>query len=270
MNATDPDCPAGWNPWFDGQQWARPSVPHLRRLMRRVFTHRDEAAAKGLAARAHLLGRFTPEVLAARVHEQVARIQAKLARDRSVARTLGRPRGATLGQQPAWGLPAGGAVIPTTPHTGGAGHSAGAAAAAAHRQHQHSGAVGEGWRDHMATLVEAARQSGFSHADGGGEAVVDTKSMMLGEVLDVLEGRPQPRTRMTAPGRAAHGGSGAATALMVPWPGAGGGGAGGRSRGGRSGVEKQESAAGSTKPLAVEEEEVEDAEEDDSIVLNYD
>lgn len=37
--------------WYRGLSWARPDLQELRRLMRRVFTNRDEAARKGRAAR---------------------------------------------------------------------------------------------------------------------------------------------------------------------------------------------------------------------------
>lgn len=39
-----PADPSVW--WFRGLRWAQPSREHLTRLMRHVFTHRDEAAAK--------------------------------------------------------------------------------------------------------------------------------------------------------------------------------------------------------------------------------
>lgn len=42
--------------------YANPSKAHLRALLRHVVSHPDEAAAKGTAARAAMLRRFSPEV----------------------------------------------------------------------------------------------------------------------------------------------------------------------------------------------------------------
>ncbi|NJB66729.1 glycosyltransferase involved in cell wall biosynthesis [Desulfobaculum xiamenense] len=47
------------NPLYGGQNWAEPSVGHLRELMRHVFEHRDEAAQVGKRARTHILNNFT-------------------------------------------------------------------------------------------------------------------------------------------------------------------------------------------------------------------
>ena len=52
-------------------QWAEPSVPHLRQLMRRVFERRDEAAQRGKAARDRMVREYSPEALAARAVEAV-------------------------------------------------------------------------------------------------------------------------------------------------------------------------------------------------------
>lgn len=41
--------------YFAGTKWGSPSEPHLRRLMRHVTQNRDEARAKGQAARQYLL-----------------------------------------------------------------------------------------------------------------------------------------------------------------------------------------------------------------------
>jgi hypothetical protein len=249
MNATDPDCPAGWNPWFDGQQWARPSVSHLRALMRRVVARPGEAAAKGRAARADVLARFTPEVLAARVRAEVARIQRKLASDASVPRALTSPRSATRARQTARGLPAaGGGMIATIPQIGSSGGGGG------------GGGAPTSWQEYKA-LSDAARAHGFSGAGGGGEAALDTTWMRLGEVLDALEGRG-PRTTMTGPGRGGH--DPANANALAPW--SGGGGAGAVNGLGVAGWEGPGGRGGIRAPV-VEEEEVEDGE-DDSIVLN--
>ena len=57
-----------------GHQWAEPSVPHLRELMRRVFERPDEARQRGAAARAHMEVNFSPARLAEEVTRQLERI----------------------------------------------------------------------------------------------------------------------------------------------------------------------------------------------------
>jgi hypothetical protein len=49
-----------------------------------VYAHPAEAAAKGRAARQHILEHFNPDVLAATVMQEVLRIQEKLGPDRRV------------------------------------------------------------------------------------------------------------------------------------------------------------------------------------------
>lgn len=44
-----------------GHKWARPSISHLRSLMRRVYEHPDEARRKGERARKDMVERFSPE-----------------------------------------------------------------------------------------------------------------------------------------------------------------------------------------------------------------
>ncbi|KAF8056240.1 hypothetical protein HT031_006428 [Scenedesmus sp. PABB004] len=82
------------NPYFTGQRWAEPSQAHLRELMRRVVARPGEAAARGAAARRHVLRHFTPEVLARAVLAQLARIDAKLGRSRPLP-----PRAAAASQR---------------------------------------------------------------------------------------------------------------------------------------------------------------------------
>jgi glycosyltransferase involved in cell wall biosynthesis len=65
-------------PYFASHRWAEPSLPHLRSLMREVFTHRDTARLKGARARAEILERFDQPV--------VARIAAE-----HLSNLLGRP-----------------------------------------------------------------------------------------------------------------------------------------------------------------------------------
>jgi glycosyltransferase involved in cell wall biosynthesis len=52
---------AAWRewPWFRGQQWAEPSVEHLRSVMRRIFEYPDEARTKGACARRDVLAQCT-------------------------------------------------------------------------------------------------------------------------------------------------------------------------------------------------------------------
>ena len=61
---------------FKGHLWAQPSVAHLRQLLRRVLTHRDEARAKGEQARRDMVERFSPQVLGARIQELVGELAA--------------------------------------------------------------------------------------------------------------------------------------------------------------------------------------------------
>jgi hypothetical protein len=47
-----------------------------------VFTHPQQAAAKGQAAREHILRHFTPDGLASKVMMEIMRIQDKLGLER--------------------------------------------------------------------------------------------------------------------------------------------------------------------------------------------
>jgi glycosyltransferase involved in cell wall biosynthesis len=49
---------------YKGHRWANPSESHLRTLMRRVFTHPEEARAKGQAARQHMARHYSREAVA--------------------------------------------------------------------------------------------------------------------------------------------------------------------------------------------------------------
>uniref|UniRef100_A0A383WC78 Glycosyl transferase family 1 domain-containing protein n=1 Tax=Tetradesmus obliquus TaxID=3088 RepID=A0A383WC78_TETOB len=64
--------------WFQGLRWAQPSVQHLRQLMRRVYTERQEAAAKGAAARARMLERYSPDAIADVLVKELKRIEARM------------------------------------------------------------------------------------------------------------------------------------------------------------------------------------------------
>lgn len=68
-----------------GHQWAAPSIPHLRRLMRHVFEHREEARVRGAAARELVASSFTPKRLAEGVERELRRV-AGLLEPRRVAR----------------------------------------------------------------------------------------------------------------------------------------------------------------------------------------
>ncbi|XP_024518117.1 uncharacterized protein LOC112341740 [Selaginella moellendorffii] len=60
---------------FKGHKWAEPSVSELRSLMRRVFTYRDEAGAKGVQARKDMVTKYSPEKIADVILKELLRIQ---------------------------------------------------------------------------------------------------------------------------------------------------------------------------------------------------
>ena len=61
-----------------GHEWAEPSIPHLRQLMRQIYTAPDEARRRGEAARRRMVERFSPERLAEQVRRELVRIDAAL------------------------------------------------------------------------------------------------------------------------------------------------------------------------------------------------
>eukprot|EP00775_Hariotina_reticulata_P008345 gene8345-8529_t len=61
--------------WFKGLKWAEPSVSHLRQLMRQVYTNKEEAAARGAAARARMVAQYSPESIADAVLRELNRIE---------------------------------------------------------------------------------------------------------------------------------------------------------------------------------------------------
>lgn len=63
---------------LQGLKWAQPSVQHLRQLMRRVYTNRAEAAARGRAARQLMVERYSPEPLADLLVAELQRIEATI------------------------------------------------------------------------------------------------------------------------------------------------------------------------------------------------
>jgi glycosyltransferase involved in cell wall biosynthesis len=58
---------------YTGHQWARPSVEHLRYLMRHVFEHRQEARARGMKAREDVCREWTWEHAASAVLRELAK-----------------------------------------------------------------------------------------------------------------------------------------------------------------------------------------------------
>ncbi|RYQ92284.1 hypothetical protein Ahy_B09g098468 isoform A [Arachis hypogaea] len=59
---------------FMGHLWAEPCVDELQNLMRRVMDHRNAATAKGRKAREDMIRRFSPEIVADIVTEQIENI----------------------------------------------------------------------------------------------------------------------------------------------------------------------------------------------------
>lgn len=78
MERLEKTTPAGF--WTDhvyqGFYWAKPSVKHLRFLMRWVYEHREEAKLLGVKARQDVLAKFTWEHSALRIKERLAQIAA--------------------------------------------------------------------------------------------------------------------------------------------------------------------------------------------------
>jgi glycosyltransferase involved in cell wall biosynthesis len=62
---------------FKGHLCFEPSIDHLRALMRRVFVDREEAGIKGRKAREDMVERFSPEVVARIVADQIQQALAR-------------------------------------------------------------------------------------------------------------------------------------------------------------------------------------------------
>lgn len=69
--------------WYDGRQmWLEPDLEHLIAAMQHVYNNRDEAKAKGLLARDHLLANFNHDVV---VDQLLAIVEKYLPENRNVA-----------------------------------------------------------------------------------------------------------------------------------------------------------------------------------------
>eukprot|EP00823_Brevimastigomonas_motovehiculus_P004382 TRINITY_DN2885_c0_g1_i1.p1 TRINITY_DN2885_c0_g1~~TRINITY_DN2885_c0_g1_i1.p1 ORF type:complete len:496 (+),score=38.90 TRINITY_DN2885_c0_g1_i1:63-1550(+) len=63
---------------FAGHSWARPSLQHLRQLMRHVYSHRAEAQQKGQQARNDMLQKYCPRCVAVVIKERLLAISAMM------------------------------------------------------------------------------------------------------------------------------------------------------------------------------------------------
>jgi glycosyltransferase involved in cell wall biosynthesis len=61
-----------------GLNWARPSVEHLRHLMRRAVSAPAEAAARGAKARVRMVERYSPDAIAKVLLSELERIAARM------------------------------------------------------------------------------------------------------------------------------------------------------------------------------------------------
>jgi hypothetical protein len=80
-------------PHCAGQRWAEPSVADLRRLMRWVVNHPEEALAKGQAAQAAIAGQFSRAAVASLLRQELAFCRALAARSPAPASGLPSPGG---------------------------------------------------------------------------------------------------------------------------------------------------------------------------------
>ena len=73
-------------PTGEGHEWAEPSIGALRALMRRVTTHRAEAADIGAAAASHIHAHFSQEAVADQMLRRLGHLQPTLLERRQEAR----------------------------------------------------------------------------------------------------------------------------------------------------------------------------------------
>ena len=213
MLAADPGRGAGFNPWFAGERWAAPSAAHLRRLMRRAVERPDEARAKGRAARALVLRRFSLPVVAARVRSELDRIERKLLLLQLRAAAAADGGGgvaltAVSQHRPIAPLPLAAAAAAGSEELLGVGEMGRAlrpaTAIPTRTRFSGKGDSNSGGAD-FAARVQAARAMGFTGAGGSLQRSLDTLVMTLPEMLRVLEaGRAQPKTALTRLGRGAR------------------------------------------------------------------
>ncbi len=86
--------PIGAEPYPRGARWGEPDLEEAARLMRHVYTHREEAAEVGKRARDHVLGEHGLEARARFIAERFKAAQALLAERRSRGRSTGPAEGA--------------------------------------------------------------------------------------------------------------------------------------------------------------------------------
>ncbi|GAX73023.1 hypothetical protein CEUSTIGMA_g475.t1 [Chlamydomonas eustigma] len=78
LNYTLSEVPAGEPWWFLGARWADVDITHLRRVMRHVYDHPEEAAAKGRAARQLMVDKYSPDIVAKAIVAELDRVQTML------------------------------------------------------------------------------------------------------------------------------------------------------------------------------------------------
>ncbi len=67
-----------YGPYRKGWVWAEPDLKQAARLMRYVYEHPEEAVVKGLAAKAHIIKYFSPDVIQAAYQKRLDHISKKI------------------------------------------------------------------------------------------------------------------------------------------------------------------------------------------------
>ncbi|HTW97710.1 MAG TPA: glycosyltransferase family 4 protein [Acidimicrobiales bacterium] len=88
------EVPIGAEPYPRGARWAEPDLDEAARLLRHVYTNREEAAEVGKRAREHVLSKYGLEERARFIAERFKAAQAVLADQRRRGRTVGAPNAA--------------------------------------------------------------------------------------------------------------------------------------------------------------------------------